>query len=145
MCPLDDIASNFLKSCLSWDVLRLGAGFTHSAAQGTIAELETKEAYLSCDVSNPIRMYTDTTDSISLDGEGVRYFASSNSGKCKNGLKLHVEVIPQATPETDAPKILTSERSASAVADGPTPSGSAHLGACLAFLAAGFWLCYMSF
>ncbi|XP_061963419.1 umecyanin-like [Populus nigra] len=119
--------------------------FTHSAAQGKIAEVETKEEYLTCDVSNPIRMYTDDIDSISLDGEGIRYFTSSNSDKCKSGLKLHVEVVPEGKNDTATatPQVVTSESSDKAVAAAPEISGSAHIGASLALLVAGFWLCYM--
>ncbi|KAJ6741462.1 BLUE COPPER PROTEIN [Salix viminalis] len=118
--------------------------FTHSAAQGKIAEVETKEEYLTCDVSNPIKMYTDDIDSISLDGEGIRYFTSSNSNKCKNGLKLHVEVVPEGKVDTTtAPLVITSESSDKAVAASPESSGSAHFGASFALLVAGSWLCYM--
>ncbi|KAL3585014.1 hypothetical protein D5086_011881 [Populus alba] len=119
--------------------------FTHSAAQGKIAEVETKEEYLTCDVSNPIRMYTDDIDSIALDGEGIRYFTSSNSDKCKSGLKLHVEVVPEGKTDTATatPQVVTSESSDKAVAASPESSGSAHIGASPALLVAGFWLCYM--
>ncbi|EEF33956.1 Cucumber peeling cupredoxin, putative [Ricinus communis] len=114
--------------------------FTYSMVQGRIAELRTKEEYESCDVSNPIRMYTDGLDAISLEQEGIRYFVSSDSNSCKNGLKLHVEVLPHQT--TDSPKVITSEGSVSAIAAGPTPSGSAQLGASCVFLMAGLWLSY---
>ncbi|KAJ6426170.1 hypothetical protein OIU84_026703 [Salix udensis] len=110
--------------------------FTHSAAQGRIAEVETREEYLACDVSNPIRMYSDDSDGISLDGEGVRYFTNTNSEKCRNGLKLHVEVVPDATtPE------VTSEGSDKAIAAPPESSAaSSHFGASFALLMAGFWI-----
>ncbi|KAJ6756712.1 PEELING CUPREDOXIN putative-RELATED [Salix purpurea] len=115
--------------------------FTHSAAQGRIAEVETREEYLACDVSNPIRMYSDDSDGISLDGEGVRYFMNSNSEKCKNGLKLHVEVVPEARTDTTTPEV-TSEGSDKAIAAAPPESSAAssHFGACFALLMAGFWI-----
>jgi hypothetical protein len=116
------------------------AGFTYSAAQESIAELKSKEEYESCDISNPIKMYTDGLDSISLDEEGIRYFASNNLESCKNGLKLHVEVQPEGAPEI--PKVSRSGSSVSAVAAGPT-SGSAHLIGSFIFLAVGF-LCYIT-
>lgn len=132
------------KLCCAW------AGFTYSAGQGSIVEVKEQEEYLSCDISNPIKMYTDGLDSVSLDGEGIRYFVSSKPDSCKNGLKLHVEVMPQGTP-ADFPKIATSESKASygygyghvsALASGPTtPSGSAHLVGSSILLAFGF-LCY---
>ncbi|KAK1403133.1 Copper binding protein 1 [Heracleum sosnowskyi] len=74
-------------------------------AQEGIVELQSRKEYLSCDVSNPIKMYTDGPDKISLDQQGVRYFASGNPRECKNGLKLHVEVHPQLNnngTQTDA-------------------------------------------
>ncbi|CAK9182236.1 unnamed protein product [Ilex paraguariensis] len=74
-----------------------------------------EEEYLSCDVTNPIKMYMDGLDIIALVGEGIRYFASGNLESCKNGLKLHVEVKP---PEKNEGQM--------ALADGPTPSISAQ-------------------
>ncbi|KDP40451.1 hypothetical protein JCGZ_03951 [Jatropha curcas] len=121
--------------------------FTYSMVHGNIAELKTKEEYESCDVTNPIRMYTDGLDNILLEEEGIRYFVSSNSKSCKKGLKLHVEVMPQRTHDhdPDSQKVSTSEGSASTFADGPTPSGTANLGASYVFLVAGFWLSYLIF
>ncbi|KAJ6779049.1 BLUE COPPER PROTEIN [Salix koriyanagi] len=116
------------------------SGFTHSAAQGRIAEVETREEYLACDVSNPIRMYSDDSDGISLDGQGVRFFTNSNSEKCKNGLKLHVEVVPAARTDTTTPEV-TSEGSDKAIAAPPESSAaSSHFGASFALLMAGFWI-----
>jgi hypothetical protein len=100
------------------------AGFAYSAAQESVAELKSKEEYESCDMSNPIRTYTDGLDGISLEGEGIRYFASYSPESCKNGLKLHVEVLPEGS-------------SVSAMAAGPT-SDSAHLIGSFILLAIGF-------
>ncbi|OVA20050.1 Plastocyanin-like [Macleaya cordata] len=72
-----------------------GDRFAYSAAQEIVAELRSKEEFESCDVSNPIRMYTDGLNRVTLDGEGSRYFASGTPENCKNGLKLHVQVLPQ--------------------------------------------------
>ncbi|KAF5474917.1 hypothetical protein F2P56_006769 [Juglans regia] len=115
--------------------------FTYSSSRESIAELKSKEEFELCDVSNPIRMYTDGLDSISLEEKGIRYFASSNPESCKNGLKLHVEVLPQGEPEI--PKVATSMGSVLDVADGPTiPSSSAHLVGSFILLAFGFICCY---
>uniref|UniRef100_A0A6N2KEX8 Phytocyanin domain-containing protein n=1 Tax=Salix viminalis TaxID=40686 RepID=A0A6N2KEX8_SALVM len=82
------------------------------------------------------RMYSDDSDGISLDGEGVRYFTNSNSEKCRNGLKLHVEVVPDATTAE-----VTSEGSDKAIAAPPESSAaSSHFGASFALLMAGFWI-----
>ncbi|KAE7995295.1 hypothetical protein FH972_000111 [Carpinus fangiana] len=133
--------SSDVSSWPSDRIFRIGdkIWFTYSAAQESIAELKSKEEYESCDISNPIKMYTDGLDSISLDEEGIRYFASNNLESCKNGLKLHVEVQPEGAPEI--PKVSRSGSSVSAVAAGPT-SGSAHLIGSFVFLAVGF-LCYI--
>ncbi|KAE9452642.1 hypothetical protein C3L33_15456, partial [Rhododendron williamsianum] len=68
-------------------------------------------------------MYTDGLDSLTLDKEGIRYFASWKPESCKNGLKLHVEVqSPQAKHLSHT--VVTPE----VMADGPTtPSASAQL------------------
>lgn len=95
------------------------AGFTYSAAQGLVAELKSREEYESCDVSNPIKMYTEGLHTLPLEREGIRYFASSEPKNCKNGLKLHVEVLPKDSP-SPSPTTLTVQ------AAGPTtPSSSA--------------------
>ncbi|CAK9156851.1 unnamed protein product [Ilex paraguariensis] len=121
---------------LSWSsgrAFRVGdkIWFTYSAAEESIVELKSMEEYLSCDVTNPIRMYTDGLDIVPLDGEGIRYFASGNLESCKKGLKLPVEVKPMVKNET----------SAMALAAGPTPSGSAQMSGlpCLLFVGLFFY------
>ncbi|KAL8156876.1 stellacyanin-like [Apium graveolens] len=101
-------------------------------AQDGIVELQSRDEYLSCDVSNPIKMYTDGPDKISLQEEGIRYFASGNPRECKNGLKLHVEVHPQQKnegTESAASTTITASSNGSDVvkAAGPT-STSTRLG-----------------
>ncbi|KAJ9129248.1 hypothetical protein P3X46_033954 [Hevea brasiliensis] len=115
--------------------------FAYSAAHGRIAELKTKEEFESCNINNPIKIYEDGIFSIMLEGEGIRYFVSSNSESCKKGLKLPVEVMPHKPHDT--PKVATSESAALGLATGPTPSGSAHLRARFVLLVAGYWLLYM--
>ncbi|EEF41799.1 umecyanin [Ricinus communis] len=137
--PSTDVAS-----WLAGRTFRVGdkLWFAYSASHGAIAELKTEEEYMSCDVSNPIKILTDGLDSILLDGEGIRYFVSSNLESCKKGLRLPVDVISQDAP--DAPKIYTSESSAlTAAAAGPTPSSSGRISASFVLLVAGFWLSYM--
>ncbi|PNX93135.1 early nodulin-like protein 2-like [Trifolium pratense] len=113
---------------LSWSsgkVFRVGdkIWFAYSVAQGLIAELKSREEYESCNMSNPIMMYTEGLHTIPLEKEGIRYFVSSNSENCKNGLKLHVEVQPKDSPSRALPNTQN------VVAAEPTsPSGSAHYG-----------------
>ncbi|RDX68435.1 Uclacyanin 1, partial [Mucuna pruriens] len=70
--------------------------------RGLVAELKSREEYEACDVSNPIKMYTEGLHTIPLDSEGIRYFASSKPENCKNGLKLHVQVLPKDTRITNS-------------------------------------------
>ncbi|CAN6683050.1 unnamed protein product [Malus baccata var. baccata] len=142
--PPDDDGSVFTGGVPFGGALLLEAGLAYSAAHGYIAEVTSKEEFESCDVTNPIRMFTDGLDSISMDNEGLRYFASSNVESCKKGLKLHVEVMPQSyqAPETSNSHVAESKGSAVVAAEGPkTPSGSAHLTASLMVLSFGL-LCY---
>ncbi|XP_059307155.1 uclacyanin 1-like [Lycium ferocissimum] len=110
----------------SWSsnrVFRVGdkIWFTYSAAQESLVELRSEEDFTSCDVTNPIKMYTDGLDTISLEGEGIRYFASGNTKSCKNGLKIPVNIQPK---EQNTAQNVGSM----AVADGPTlPSASTNL------------------
>ena len=90
-------------------------------------------------------MYTDGLDGIPLDGEGSRYFISSRPESCKSGLKLHVDVMPLGSPETEKPKVAVSENSVSTLAAAPTtPSGSVQLYGSSMVLLVGLWLCYMA-
>ncbi|KAE8715601.1 tropinone reductase-like protein [Hibiscus syriacus] len=110
--------------------------FAYSAAEESIAELNSKEEYESCDVSNPLRMYTDGLNGIPLDGEGIRYFVSSKAESCKNGLKLHVEVGPLGNTDAKMPKVAVA-----AAAPPTTPSGSVRLHGSSVLLLVGLWLC----
>ena len=107
-------------------------------------EVKSKEEYEACDVSNPIRMYTNGLDSVSLEEEGIRYFASVKPENCKNGLKLHVAVQPQAQANHDQHHtVLGSALADVAVADGPTSPASAHVyGLSYAFFL-GLLICYL--
>ncbi|XP_030533248.1 uclacyanin 1-like [Rhodamnia argentea] len=139
-------ASNAVGSWSSGRVFRVGDNlwFAYSAAQESIVEVASREEYESCDVSNPIRMYSDGLDSVSLEEQGVRYFASSREESCKSGLKLHVEVQPRRGP--DVPKIATSEEAVlAAAADAPTtPSAADRMSGLAALVAAGLgWLFFL--
>lgn len=101
-----------------------GAGFTYSAAQGLVAELGSKKEYESCDLSNPIKMFSDGLHAIPLEREGIRYFVSSEPDHCKNGLKMHVDIQPIENTNYSPPNPISIQK---VEADAPsTPSGSAH-------------------
>ncbi|KAL3521893.1 hypothetical protein ACH5RR_014727 [Cinchona calisaya] len=87
--PSTDVVSWFTGR-----VFRVGdkIWFAYSATDDSIMELQTAEEFHSCNLTNPIRMYTSGLDKVSLDNEGTRYFASGNLDSCKNGLKLPINV-----------------------------------------------------
>ncbi|XXG78822.1 hypothetical protein AAC387_Pa09g0001 [Persea americana] len=120
--------------------------FTYSAALESVVELRNREEFESCAVNNPIRMYTDGLDKVSLDGQGSRYFASGSLDSCKKGLKLHVHVLPSSPSSEDLTAIVV-EGAAAAAAAGPTPSISAPLPVSAALLCAGVLalLCFVTF
>lgn len=95
------------------------AGISYTTAQGIIMELQSKEEYDSCDVTNPIKMYTEGVDSISLEREGIRYFVSSEPENCNKGLKLHVEVLPMNNTN---PSVIANNTKLEA--EGPSSSAS---------------------
>ncbi|KAL8228229.1 hypothetical protein R6Q57_015813 [Mikania cordata] len=84
--------------------------FKYFSPQEMIVELASMEEYYSCDLTNPINMYTDDVNQVALEKEGIRYFASGSYEKCKNGLKLPVQVRPRDV-----------------TAHGPSPSSATQL------------------
>ncbi|KAK4369722.1 hypothetical protein RND71_009197 [Anisodus tanguticus] len=132
--PSTDVASWSSKR-----VFRVGdkIWFTYSAAQESLVELRSEEDFTSCDVTNPIDMYTDGLDTISLEGEGIRYFASGNTESCKNGLKIPVKIQPKE-------QNMAQNVGLRAVADGPTlPSDSTNLNGLSDLLVVGLSVCLL--
>ncbi|MBA0881513.1 hypothetical protein Goshw_005992 [Gossypium schwendimanii] len=120
--------------------------FPYSAAQEGIVQVKSKDEYESCDVGNPIRMYTVGLDGIELDGEGIRYFMSSKPESCKKGLKLHVELMPLQSPEFPQETLSESESESdnsdwSTAAAPTTPSPSVQLYGNFLLLSFGLLLC----
>ncbi|WMV53045.1 hypothetical protein MTR67_046430 [Solanum verrucosum] len=133
--PSTDVASWY-----SQRVFRVGdkIWFTYSTTQESLVELRNEEDFTSCDLSNPIKMYTDGLDTISLEGVGIRYFVSGNTESCKNGLKIPVKIQPKE-------QIMAQNNVASmAVADGPTvPSASTNLNGLSYILIVGLSICLL--
>lgn len=96
-------------------------GFTYSAAREGVLEVRSKDEFESCDVSNPIKMFTGGLDTVALDGVGSRYFVSGRPEDCHNGLKLHVQVLTVSSETNHLTNVID------VVADGPEPSGSVSL------------------
>ncbi|TMW95709.1 hypothetical protein EJD97_008457 [Solanum chilense] len=132
--------STDITSWYSQRVFRVGdkIWFTYSTTQESLVELRNEEDFTSCDLSNPIKMYTDGLDTISLEGEGIRYFVSGNTESCKNGLKIPVKIQPKE-------QIMAQNNAGSmAVADGPTvPSASTNLNGLSYILAVGLSICLL--
>ncbi|KAH6768833.1 hypothetical protein C2S51_014169 [Perilla frutescens var. frutescens] len=61
----------------------------YSGGDESMVEVRGAEELESCNVKNPINMYTEA---VALDEEGIRYLTSSNPDKCREGLKLAVPV-----------------------------------------------------
>ncbi|KAK1268202.1 hypothetical protein QJS04_geneDACA005210 [Acorus gramineus] len=103
-------------------VFRVGDNiwFAYSAAEEAVVELTSKEDFEACNVTNPIRMFTDGLSRVALEGKGERYFASAKPISCSRGLKLRVEVLPASQGET-----VNVDRVEAA--QGPAPSGSIGL------------------
>ncbi|KAM7264391.1 hypothetical protein ACFE04_002074 [Oxalis oulophora] len=108
--------------------------FAYSAAHEGIVELKSKEEYEACDVTNPIKMYTDGIDGISLAEEGIRYFVSTSTESCKNGLKVPVQVLPEDHK---------NQRIMAAAVPPSTPSASPKISGSLFLLLVAFWLRYV--
>ncbi|XP_073010838.1 cucumber peeling cupredoxin-like [Typha latifolia] len=101
--------------------------FTYSATGEYIAEVESREEFESCELHNPIRMYTEELNEVSLVDEGSRYFVSSKPELCEKGVKLHVEVLPE-TQAYENEAVVEIERKEDddirALAEGPKTSGA---------------------
>lgn len=97
----DDRGWDSSSNVASWAnrrIFRVGdfVWFAYSAAEENIVELGSRDEYESCDITNPIKMYTDGLSKVSLDGEGIRYFVSGNPESCKKGLRIPVETKPKS-------------------------------------------------
>ncbi|GAA0150090.1 hypothetical protein LIER_09107 [Lithospermum erythrorhizon] len=115
-----DISSD-LATWASGRVFKVGDNiwFDKTASQESLVELESVNEFSSCDLTNPIKMYTEGINKVSLDGEGSRYFISGDSGSCKKGLKLHINVHPNKEEENNEEDGISTEYK-----DATNPHGS---------------------
>ncbi|CAM9001756.1 unnamed protein product [Rhodiola kirilowii] len=84
----------------------------------------TKEAYLSCNTTNPIAEYNDGNTTVNLARSGPYYFISGEPGHCEKGQKLTVIVLSTKHLRSAATPVPAP---APAPAGGPagSPSGEA--------------------
>ncbi|RDX86231.1 Early nodulin-like protein 1, partial [Mucuna pruriens] len=95
----------------------------------------SREDYVNCSISNPIKEHSDGTTKVKLDHPGPFYFISGAKGHCEKGQKLVVVVLtPREKSNTGpvlspapAPSPSSAEFEAPAVA--PTSSANALNGA----------------
>ncbi|KAG4931434.1 hypothetical protein AAZX31_17G209600 [Glycine max] len=76
----------------------------------------SKENYVNCSISNPIKEYNDDTTKVQLEHPGPFYFISGAKGHCEKGQKLVVVVL---TPRRGT-------RFTGFAAPSPAPSASAE-------------------
>ncbi|KAL2932161.1 Uclacyanin 1 [Bienertia sinuspersici] len=127
----DDRGWEVASDVASWAASRtfvvgdfLWFAYSTGLEKDSVVELNTKHEFESCDLSNPIKMYTNGLDKITLEEEGIRYFASSNPVSCKKGLKLPVEIKPKSTAVIQS----SSSSSKADLAQEPTaPSSSTRM------------------
>ncbi|KAI3456528.1 hypothetical protein Pfo_013191 [Paulownia fortunei] len=143
-----------VNSWLSGRVFRVGdkIWFNYSGTEDSVVELPGLEEFLSCNLTNPIRMYTDPVSHVALENEGVRYFTSGNLESCKNGLKLPVPVqpppvagppLPVHPPPAFAPPLPVHPPPAFGPPPPPPPSAATHLNGLSLVLLAGLLICYI--
>ncbi|KAL3820788.1 hypothetical protein ACJIZ3_006693 [Penstemon smallii] len=145
-----------INSWLSGRVFRVGDKilFTYDPATAeSIVELQSLEDFESCNLANPIKMYTDGTSHVELDKEGTRYFTSGNLESCKKGLKLPVPVQAHSEFDPPSPFLLPPPFGPFDPPFRPTPhfgppppeapSASTHLNGLSYVLFVGLALCYM--
>ncbi|CAN8265090.1 unnamed protein product [Cochlearia groenlandica] len=53
----------------------------------------TKQAYISCNTTNPAANYTDGDTKVKLDRSGPFFFISGSKSNCVEGEKLHIVVM----------------------------------------------------
>lgn len=100
----------------------------------------TKEAYNSCNTTNPLANYTDGETKVKLDRSGPFYFISGANGHCEKGQKLSLVVIsPRHSVISPAPSPVEFE-DGPALAPAPI-SGSVRLGGCYVVLGLVLGLC----
>ncbi|KAJ9689884.1 hypothetical protein PVL29_012514 [Vitis rotundifolia] len=109
--------SSDIEAWSSNKVFRVGdkIWFIYSGGQEGVVELKSREEFDSCDLSNPIRTYTEGLDAVLMGSEGIRYFTSSKPKSCKVGLRLLVDVQSNLEIKSDA----KSETATTTLAAGP--------------------------
>ncbi|KAG6509175.1 uclacyanin 1-like [Zingiber officinale] len=131
-----DLSSNLAAWSIN-RILQVGdeIWFAYSATtEDSIMELQSKQEFESCNLSNPIKLYSKGFDKVRLHGEGARYFSSGKLEECEKGLKLHVEVMPKVKPGGSISLKKVTDIDGETAALAPGTSGSSHAKASLLVL-----------
>ncbi|KAL0451453.1 UNVERIFIED_CONTAM: Early nodulin-like protein 1 [Sesamum latifolium] len=65
---------------------------TYDAKSDSVLEV-TENNYRTCNISNPIKSYTDGITKITLNKSGPFFFISGAEGHCQKGQKLEIQVL----------------------------------------------------
>ncbi|GAU17695.1 hypothetical protein TSUD_07570 [Trifolium subterraneum] len=94
----------------------------------------TKEDYVSCNISNPIKLYNDGYTKVRFDHSGPYYYISGEKGHCEKGQKLTIVVMSprgaagkSPTPAVNSPAPSPAEVEGPGPAVAPAPTSSATL------------------
>lgn len=68
--------------------------FKYNSEKDSVLQV-TKEAYHSCNTSNPVAEYKDGNTKVELDRSGPFYFISGAKGHCEQGQKMIVVVLSE--------------------------------------------------
>lgn len=99
----------------------------------------TREAYLSCNISNPIEEYKDGNTKVKLDRSGPFYFISGAEGHCVKGQKMIVVVLSPRHRYTDiSPAPSPAESEGPAVA--PTSTATSLKGSLVMLMGILIWV-----
>ncbi|KAI5393704.1 early nodulin-like protein 1 [Lathyrus oleraceus] len=103
--------------------------FTYEAGKDSVLQV-SKEDYVSCNISNPIKKYNDGKTKVRFDRSGPYYYISGEKGHCEKGEKVTVVVISQRSPSV-APVSPASAPSPGGGVEGPavapSPTSSADV------------------
>jgi hypothetical protein len=82
----------------------------------------TKEDYVSCNISNPIKHYNDGYTKVRFDHSGPYYYISGEKGHCEKGQKLTIVVLSPRGKSPTTPAAATSPAPSPAEVEGPGPA-----------------------
>ncbi|CAJ2675084.1 unnamed protein product [Trifolium pratense] len=84
----------------------------------------TKEDYVSCNISNPIKQYNDGNTKVRFDHSGPYYYISGEKGHCEKGQKLTIVVMSPRGGKSPTPGAAISPAVAPSPAEvaGPGPA-----------------------